>query len=397
MMKNILILVTVFIVGVVAGYSSHFFMQPATAKASVTQAAEETIGVPSVQEREQTETTPSVPVKVALVGQEDISLTHTFYGTAAPYSRLNVQGKHSGKITYLKGKEGDDIKKGDVLVRFDDSDTQLQLQQAMAAKNAALESIKQAQLAFETLQRDVERQEQLFKEGIVAQKTLDDLRNQLDGAQATLNSAQENVKGLDAEIAMLHNVLKDLKIVAPMSGVIAEKRYNVNEVYQAGDVLYEMVELHNIALKIEVPETYISDVREDMPLTVAFDSLEGQQFEGMVERIVPRGDTQSRNFLVKAIVKNPERIIKSGMFARVLIEFDRIPEALIVEQRAIFREGNGHYVFKVVDDHVKKIAVDIKERRDTTAVLISQELTSTDRVVTHDISRLQDNTRISIL
>lgn len=337
------------------------------------------------------------PVKVAPVEQRDINITQTFYGTVIPYAEANVQGKYGGKIVFLKGKEGESVEKGDIIVRFDGSDTQLELQRAIAAKNAAIEQVNQAQSNFETIQADVERQKKLFEDGIVPRKTVDDANNQLKTAEATLNSARESVKQAEAQIDLLENTLSDFKIGAPISGVIDLKQYNLHEVYRAGDVIYRIVDIDRVYINVEVPESYISQIREKMNVEVIVDSLDDQIFTGAIDLIVPTGEAQSRTFVAKALVKNPKRNVKPGMFSRVTVSVENIPGALTVDPNALIKEGENYYVFKVVETQVKKIAVDVQYREETMVAVASDQLQPDDQVVVEGIDQLQPDDLVTIL
>jgi len=148
---------------------------------------------------------------------------------------------------------------------------------------------------------------------------------------------------------------------------------------------------------MEVPETYISQIKEKMNVEVFFDPLADQKFSGVIDRILPKSDSQSRNFLAKAVVKNPERAIKAGMFARVNVAIKSLPGALVIDKNALVKEGENYYVFKVVESQVKKVAVEVKHREDTTAAVVSTELQPDDQVVVEGADRLKPDDRINIL
>ena len=399
MKKTLGIIVLVIIVFAAGLYLAYSF-----GKKSVEQPSGQDVAVQPTPESKSTplqaaatpEEPQAIPVRVAAVEQKEIAVTQTFYGTSVPYDEANVQGKYGGKIVSLKGEEGDDVKKGEVVVRFDDSDTQLQLQQATASKNSALERVNQAQSDFDTIQEDVNRQENLFKEGIVPQKTVDDARNRLQSAQAALNTALEGVKQAESQIDLLNNTLKDLKIAAPISGVIDEKHYNLNEIYRAGDILYHIIDIDRVYVEVEVPETYISQVKEKMEVAVIFDSLVEQEFTGTIERIAPKGDPQSRSFLAKAVVKNAERTIKPGMFARVNVTVKSLPEALVIDRKALLQEGDRFSVFNVVDDQVHKVPVIVKHRDEVSVAVESEGLQSGDHVVVEGVTQLKPDDRVTI-
>ena len=408
MAKKILIVALLLVVAFVGGYLAYSFGKKTAERAfeeKMAQQAAERVkneaekasaeGKNEVQKRKQQG--GGIPVKVAAITQEDIHLSRTFYGTATPYAEANVQGEQGGKIVFLKGEEGDAVSKGEPVVRFDDSDAQLELQRALASKNTSLQNVKQAQSNFDTIQANVKRNEELLKDGFVSRQQVDELNNQLQAAQASLSSAQESVKQADAQISLLRNMLKDFTLTAPISGIIDEKRYNLQEVYSAGDIIYHIIDIDKIYVEVEVPETSISQLAEGMQVTVFFDPLEGQEFGGTIERIIPKGDLQNRNFLTKALVDNSRQAIKSGMFARVSVEVENFPDALVLPRKALMKEGENYYVYKIEDSLAKKVMVEVKYQEADTAAVASEELQDGDQVVVEGSHLLKTDTPVKIL
>jgi RND family efflux transporter MFP subunit len=248
---------------------------------------------------------------------EEAANVNTFYGTAAPFEEANVQSEQGGTIVALNGKEGDAVRKGDVIVRFNDSDIRLQLEQAKSSRNAAAQQVQQAESNLKTVETNYQRYQKLLDDGFVSKQQVDDLQNQLESARSALNSAKESVTQAEANVKLIENNLQDFSIRAPISGVIDAKNYNLQEVYRSGDIIYHLVNIDRIYVNVEVPETYISQIREQMPVTVAFDALEGREFEGLIETISPSGGEDNRSFTVKVLLDNPDRAIKPGMFGRV--------------------------------------------------------------------------------
>ena len=257
-----------------------------------------------------------------LIQEQKSTSGQVFYGTAVPYAEANVQSKQGGTITLLKGKEGDAVTRGAVIVRFDDRDTQLELQQAIASKNSALQQVNQAQSNFQTIQADLKRYQQLFKDGFVSKQQVDSLQNQLASATSTLNSAKESVTQKDVQVKMIENTLKDFLVKAPISGVIDLKNYNLSEVYQGGGVIYHLIDIEQVYVEVEIPETYLKKVHEGITVSVVFDAVGEQPFGGILETILPSGTADNRSFTAKVLVQNPELSIKPGMFARIEMSGD---------------------------------------------------------------------------
>ena len=258
----------------------------------------------------------SASVAVETVAQAKTLVAHTFYGTVVPYAEANVQSEQGGKITMLKHKEGETVQKGNVIVRFDDSDTRLELEQAVSAKNSAIQKVQQAESDFKTIQTNAERYQKLFQDGFLSKQEVDTINNELESARSTLNSAKETVKQDEASINLKKNSLKDFYITAPINGIIDAKNYNLQEVYKSGDVIYHIVNIDQVYVEVEVPETYIGKIRENMEVTVLFDALDETSFPAVIETILPSGTTENRTFIVKALVNNPDHLIKPSMFAR---------------------------------------------------------------------------------
>lgn len=247
---------------------------------------------------------------------------YEFYGTAAPSAEVNVQSKQGGTITFLKGKEGDSVEKGEVLVRFDASEQQLNLEKARSSRNATLQQVQQAESNVKAAQTNVQRNQQLFNEGLVSQQQMDDLLNKLESAKSSLTGANENVKQADTQIALLEKGLENFVVHAPIGGIIDKKNYNLQEIYRANDVLYHVVNIDKVYINVDVPETYIKQIREGMSVSVSFNALGEQRFPGTVETVLPSGTTANRTFTVRVLVDNPDHAIQPGMFASVEMVFD---------------------------------------------------------------------------
>ncbi len=281
-------------------------------------AAQPEAAAPQQANRRKSQTTAGAAAVPASTTLPDM---HEFYGTAAAVAEVNVQSQQGGTIITLNGKEGDTVKKGAVLARFDDSEQRLQIDNAVSSKTTAELQLQQAEAGLKTAQTTLERNQELFKDGLISQQQMDDLQSNMESAQASLNSAREKVKQADTQIALQENSLDDFVVHAPISGIIDQKQYNLQEIYKGSDVLFHIINIEQVYVNVDVPETYIKQVREDMQVALTFNALGDQAFTGVVETILPSGSTSNRTFTVKVLVENPEQFIRPGMFANVRMAF----------------------------------------------------------------------------
>jgi RND family efflux transporter MFP subunit len=216
-------------------------------------------------------------------------------------------------------------------------------------------------------------------------------------AQASLASAREQVKNADAQINLLNNTLKNLRITAPISGIIDEKHFNLNEIANPGQIIYHIVDIDQVYVEVEIPESYISQIHEQMAVTVVLDSLNGRDFNGVIERILPTGDPNSRNFIAKVLVENPAHTIKPGMFARVSVGIESFPDVLVFDKKALLRDGDAYHVFIVKEDHVERVPVEVQHRDGAKVAVYAQELHPQDHVVVEGARLLDPQDRVKVL
>jgi RND family efflux transporter MFP subunit len=241
----------------------------------------------------------------------------TFYGTVEPFAEGKVQSEQGGTIIYMKAKEGDRVKKGDILIRFDNSDKLLDLENAKSALKSNQQKLEQSKLNYSTVQKDYERTKSLYDDGLVSRQEQDSMTNQLQTALTSLQNAEESVAQAQTQIRITENSLKDFLITASISGVVESKEYNLKEVYRSGETIHNIINIEQVYAEIKVPETDLLKIEEGMAVAVYFNALGKREFSGTVETILPSGADDNRNFTAKVLVANPDRSIRPGMFARV--------------------------------------------------------------------------------
>jgi RND family efflux transporter MFP subunit len=195
---------------------------------------------------------------------------------------------------------------------------------------------------------------------------------QIEAARAEVRQAQQRLKLLQAgpreeEIAQaqaehqraafvverLTDELRRMTILAPFTGFLIRKHIEVGAWLRPGDPVADLIDLDPVLVVGPVNERDASRLRPGARARVTLDAHPDRTFAGELAYVVPQADRESRAFPVKVRVRNPEHVLKSGMFARVALEIAGNRQALHVPKDAIVRRGGASLVF-VVDGGVAR-------------------------------------------
>jgi HlyD family secretion protein len=198
---------------------------------------------------------------------------------------------------------------------------------------------------------------------------------QIEAARAEVRQAQERLRLLQAGprteeigqaeaeyrrtafvVERLEDELRRMTIVAPFTGFLIRKRIEVGAWLRPGDPVADLIDLDPVFVVGPVNEREASRLRNGARARVTLDAYPDRTFTGELAHVVPQADRESRAFPVKVRVRNPEHVLKSGMFARVALETAASRQAVHVPKDAIVRRDGASLVF-VVDNGVARARV----------------------------------------
>src|SRR5690606_24662116 len=234
-----------------------------------------------------------VTVEARAVQQVSMPRGVSAVGTLRSEDSVVLRPEITGRITEINFSEGGKVKKGQVLIRLDDSVTKAQLQQAQANLS----------LANSQYRRAIE----LGKQGFISKQARDESASQLKVQQAAAALAQAN---LDKTV-----------ILAPFDGLIGLRNVSVGDYVSPGAELVPIESIDPLKVDFRIPEQYLGQVKEGSKLALSFDALPGQAREGVVGAISPLVEVGGRSILLRADVPNADDKLRPGMFARVRLQF----------------------------------------------------------------------------
>lgn len=263
------------------------------------------------------------PPSVEVAKVEVARLTDDTQAVGSLRSRRGVvlRPEVSGRITHLNFTDGQRVKKGQVLVQFDDQLQLAQVQQSQAELSIALANQK--------------RNQELVAQGFISQRSLDE-------SAASLQVGQ-------AKLALAKATAARLKILAPFDGIVGIRLVNVGDYLKDGADIVNIEDIDAIYVDFRLPERFQSKVKWGQMAVLDIDALPGRQYTAWLQAIDPLIDANGRSIGIRGCVDNRQQQLRPGMFARVSTIFGVRENARVIPEEAIVPEGGKQYVIKLVD------------------------------------------------
>jgi membrane fusion protein, multidrug efflux system len=266
---------------------------------------------------------PAKPPSVESAKVEIMKLTDDTQAVGSLKSRQGVtlRPEVSGRITQLNFKDGERVKKGQLLVQFDD---QLQLAQ-----------VKQSQAELSIALANHKRNQELVSQNFISKRSLDESAANLDVAQAKLSLSQATASRL--------------KITAPFDGMTGIRTVNVGDYLKDGGDIVNIEDIAAVFVDFRLPERFQAKVKKGQKAQVDMDALPGRKFTAVIQAIDPLLDANGRSVGVRACIDNRQNQLRPGMFARVNTVFSEREKAIVVPEEAIVPQAGKQFVIKLLD------------------------------------------------
>jgi RND family efflux transporter MFP subunit len=286
---------------------------------------------------------PPSPVVVTKVTEQKIQRPVTLVGSTKPSKTSLIASEISGLVESFPVKEGDFVKKGDVLAIFETKPLEIRLNEGRAAK-------REAQARYELAQKNFKRFQELKNKGIVSVQQFQD-------AESEQKAWSAEISQLQAQIDRYEYDLDKARIVAPFSGYVTSERTEVGQWIDEGGAVVELIDIDTIEITVDAPERYVSQIKPEDKVEVNFDALPDVKLEGRVSSVVPQADKAARTFPVKIELDNKEHLIKSGMVARVSFLIGEPTLVKLVPKDAIVERNNLKFVVIVNNGTAQPVPV----------------------------------------
>jgi membrane fusion protein (multidrug efflux system) len=310
---------------------------------------------------------PVIPVVVAPARIEHLALEVEALGTARANESVDVTAKVSNLVTAIRFVEGQQVRKGSVLVELDGAQARADLSVAEAALTESTSQLKRSRELYTT-------------------KVLSD--QQIEQIEATFAANQ-------ARVASARARLGDTVIRAPFDGRVGLRRVSVGSFVAPGAVITTLDDSSQIKLDFTVPEAVVAAMKPGLTLEATSVAFPGRTFAGKVASVDSRVDPGTRSVLVRAIVPNSEGLLKPGMFMNVRLARGAA-DLLVVPEETLVPEQGDVFVYVVQDGKASKRRIQTGQRR-VGSVQVTDGLQSGELVVTEGTQKLRDGASVAVV
>ncbi len=239
-------------------------------------------------------------------------------GTLESPQTTAIASEVSGVVTFLDVPEGSEVERGRILARVDDRQAQAQ----MAVARARYDNARETYARVKALHRD----------GLISRQELDDAASVRDQAAGEFEESK--------------TALRQTEVRAPFSGQLGLRQVSMGAFVDAGDAIVRLTQTDPLRLVFTLPEKEAAHLRPGQAVRgVAGDCT--HRFASAVEIVDPSIDPQTRAIRAQAQVQNPQRTLRPGMSARVVVEIGHDDDALTVPQEAVVRRGTRKMLYVV--------------------------------------------------
>ena len=347
-------------------------------------------------------------------------------GSLAGDQQTDVAPQTSGKVIAVGVDIGSPVRRGQMLVRLDDSELKLRVEQAVAQLNQAKAAVRQAEekiglrsgqafdpnrvaevaaakVALDLADKNLRRAEKLIESGDVSRSFYDEQRARRDQlkeqydvavAQARQNYAgvdvaRTNVANAEAQLGLARKNLSYANIPAPIDGFVSERPAEVGEYVSPQQKVATIVRTNPLRIRIDIPEQSIPEVRVGQSVSITTSAWPDRNFSGRVARIAPSVSAESRTLNVEAEIENSSGALKPGQFATVRILQERAEPAVLIPVRAVLTQAGVSRVYVIKEGRAEQRLVQTGQTEGD-LIEIKSGIAADELVATSSLEQLSD-------
>lgn len=303
-------------------------------------------------------------------------------GSVQPERNADLRAEVSTVVLRLVKDNGDLVRRGDLLMHLDDTAIRDSLASAEAASRAASQ-------AFDQAERQFQRMKTLRASGMASAQQLED-------SEIRRNNTQSDLEAAKTRVVQARQQLARTEIRAPFDGVVSDRKVSAGDTVQIGKELVKVIDPSSMRFQGLVSADQIGNVKVGQNVSFRINGYGEQEFTGKVRRVNPSANPTTRQVevLVDFTGKNQPKL--AGLYAEGRVETET-SSALMIPATALIREGDKASTWRVKDNTVQKVVVEISERDPRSGnYVLKAGLADGDTLLRQPSSALKDGQKVEM-
>lgn len=268
-------------------------------------------------------------------------------GSVQPERRADLRAEVSSVVLQALKENGEPVRRGDLLVRLDDTAIRDSLQ-------SAEESVRALTQAFDQAERQVQRLKTLQAQGMTSMQALED-------AEVRRNNAQSDLVAARARVVSARQMLQRTEVRAPFDGVVSDRKVSSGDTAQVGKELVKVIDPRSMRLEGLVSADRMHELKIGQRVSFRVNGYPQGDFNGTIKRIDAAANATTRQVEVMVAFADGELPRVAGLYAEGRIESGSA-QVLTVPEAAVVRAGDATQVWRVSGQTLQKVAVQLGER-----------------------------------
>lgn len=321
-------------------------------------------------------------VEISKVERNTISDIYLSDGTLEPREKIEHTLDTQGTVVSILKKNGDFVKKDEVVVTFKDSDAKASYQTAKANYEAAKSN-------FESSKNNFKKFKTLYDQQMISQIEYLNYKDQYSNAEGEYNSKK-------AIYEKEKTNFEKLERRADIDGYIGNLNLKSGNIVNSSTSLFTIVNEKKMEVTVDFPGYWLNKLKVGSEVNVYVADLKDKEFKGKIEEINPIANSDTKKFPVKIVIENRDKELKSGMYSKVKISTEK-REGILVPQEAVFIRDLLSYVYKIENGKARRVEVVTGATSKPNIEIIRGDLQPEDEVVSEGIFGLSDGDEVEII
>ncbi|MBV2206446.1 MAG: efflux RND transporter periplasmic adaptor subunit [Pseudomonas sp.] len=343
---------------------------------------------------------PLAPVAVTVAAVESRPLAPALFGIGTVEARYTyrIGPTSTGRLLRLAVQVGDRVIAGQVIGEMDPVDLDKRIAAQASTVNAAEAALREAQQRQSYANTQAGRYTRLYEARATSEENAATKRHELRIADAALTAAEEQLARARADREVLLAQRADLRLIAPVDGLVAERTADPGSTIVAGQAVVNVIDPGSYWINVRFDQVGAAGLAQDLPARVVLRSRGGQALQGRVLRVEPMADAVTEELLAKVVFQTmPEPLPAVGELAEVTVDMPALPATLVIPNAAIRRDHETTGVWQLMERGLRFAPVRLGAADLDGYVQVAAGLERGDQIVVYSEKALAAHHRVQVV